>query len=182
MELQEVARNHHHCPNCIQAESSVNQKSWSQRDGSFLSQLGQVYRTNLTSLPRSLPGHWLINYKSFFKQIWAWQSFFFPLPKQNKKVKKEKSELIVLKQVNKINGWICHSFNLCAGPFVTCRHPQMIQELLYARLLKWLLQKLETLAWVSILISSITKLLFKLFGRSQRTAFLPLPQRKNLLE
>lgn len=56
-----------------------------QLDGRFWGQLGKAYRTSLTLLPRSFPGHWLINYKSFFKTNLSLATFFF-YPNREKQV------------------------------------------------------------------------------------------------
>lgn len=54
----------------------------------FWGQLGEAYRTfDLTA--KFTSGHWLINYKSFFKKNLAWQPFPHSEEKQVRKKKKK---------------------------------------------------------------------------------------------
>lgn len=66
---------------CIHSEASVNQRLQLQLDGSLGRQLEKAHRTSLTSLPNSLPGHRLINYKSFIK-IYLSMATCFPHPRK----------------------------------------------------------------------------------------------------
>lgn len=50
-------------------------------------------RTSLTLLPASFPGHWLINYKSFFKTNLSLATFFAYPNREKKQVKKIKAQV-----------------------------------------------------------------------------------------
>jgi hypothetical protein len=116
-------RQGHNCSECIQSEPSFNLKLPQQLDGRLGGRLGKAPGTSLTSLPNSLPGHWLINYKSFLQNKFVPGNLFPPPSQRKNRLKKKergkkKTRFMVLKQVTEIKPGVTIASSTCKSDFL----------------------------------------------------------------